>query len=770
MKRILRYISYTLMYLVISIASAYGVILISWNGNSSSSPAESTAQMPEQISNIVMNIMQNSALDFDLQATISTVNEQEESLSSQIVVSADAQLDFSKGLENLALASDIKISSNDQNLSLGLTYLDQNLYIDAFNNKFYISTNNFINSLSQLLQNFGLELPALDFDLGSLDLNQLLPLLSNLKETVLDESRMIEIELPEIGAISIETDLNYNLKSVKIPTISVENYQIDIQGTFVQTENATITIDPEGYKDLTAMLDLANKFLNYINKNDVIALDGAFSVTSPDLSLKEQSLSLYIDKNQKAVSVNVADFLNLTLKDNKIYFNIFNIYLQFDLTSLPDLLEMLQNNFNIELPSFVTDILSMNFENLEDILGNLPSFNLSDLDLSIVEQLYKENDSFYFTLKNIGEFVVESNDEMLSSISFTSDFATADLGFKENAVMPEFDEEKYQYSELSQLIPYIESFSTLFSSNIVEGSFNLIVGAKSLQGQIKIINAPTPEINTPTTETDTSTPEANSPTTEIYISLNEGRIKVALYGSKIFVQLDTFKFLLDTSDGSAQKIIESLKTFLSEIGLSDINLSLNNLLYLLLSQLHADVNESLVTDITVKSNSLDLEFANNYLMKLNQTEDGIKLFMTDFVISNVIVELKSSQDDSALFEIDTTYADDGFLLSLGLAAFTGLIKAHNDTEVYEFGPDTELFLGLTLSDLFPALNVYGHFEFNSDKSIKVARIAFTQDDLSILLEKNEEKILISFMGIEISSDQTTPLKEKGEEIFNQLPL
>lgn len=736
MKRILRYISYTLMYLVISIASAYGVILISWNGNSSTSPSESVAQMPQQISNIVMNIMQNSALDFDLQATISTVNEQEESLSSQIVVSADAQLDFSKGLENLALASDIKISSNDQNLSLGLTYLGQNLYIDAFNNKFYINTNNFVNSLSQLLQNFGLELPALDFDLGSLDLNQLLPLLSNLKETVLDESRIIEIELPEIGAISIETDLNYNLKSVKIPTISVENYQIDIQGTFVQTENATITINHEDYKDLTAMLDLANKFLNYNNKNDVIALDGAFSVTNPDLSLKEQSLSLYIDKNQKAVSVNAADFLNLTLKDNKIYFNIFNIYLQFDLTSLPDLLEMLQNNFNIELPSFVTDILSMNFENLEDILGNLPSFNLSDLDLSIVEQLYKENDSFYLTLKNIGEFVVESNDEMLSSISFTSDFASADLGFKENAVMPEFDEEKYQYSQLSQLIPYIQSFSNLFSSNAVEGSFSLIVGTASLQGQIKIINTPAPEI---------------------YISLNEGLIKVALYGSKIFVQLDTAKFLLDTSDGSAQKVIEGLQFFLSEY--FGINLSLNNLLYLLLSQLHADVNESLITDITAKSSSLDVELADKYLMKLSETENGINLFMTDFVDAKLSakVELHSSQDSSALFEIDTTGADNGFIISLGIAVFAIVLETNNKPVLEQ---NMELF----------ALNAQLYFEFNADKSIKVARIAFTQGDLSIVIEKNESQKFISFMGLEISSDQTTPLKEKGEEIFNQLPL
>lgn len=69
-----------------------------------------------------------------------------------------------------------------------------------------------------------------------------------------------------------------------------------------------------------------------------------------------------------------------------------------------------------------------------------------------------------------------------------------------------------------------------------------------------------------------------------------------------------------------------------------------------------------------------------------------------------------------------------------------------------------------------ALNAQLYFEFNADKSIKVARIAFTQGDLSILLEKNEETTLISFMGIEISSDQTTPLKEKGEEIFNQLTL
>lgn len=180
-------------------------------------------------------------------------------------------------------------------------------------------------------------------------------------------------------------------------------------------------------------------------------------------------------------------------------------------------------------------------------------------------------------------------------------------------------------------------------------------------------------------------------------------------------------------------------------------------MYLLLSQLHCDVHQSLITDITAKSNSLDLEIANQYLIKLSEKENGLNFFITDFVNSSLSlkIELNSSQDSTNLFEIDEKNADNGFLIQIGIAAFAIIISTNNNPVLDE---NMELF----------GFNAQIHFEYNSDKSIKVARMVLTQGDLSILIEKNEDKSVISFMGIEISSDTTTPLKEKGEEIYNKI--
>ena len=730
MKRILRYISYTLMYLVISIASAYGVILISWNGSSNTNDSTSTAQVPEQLTNIIYNVMQKQAMDFDLNISCISPN-------SSLKINADCYLDMSNGFENLILLSQIDASINEDKLSLEATYFDKGLYVDAFNNKFYIDTNNFINSISQILQNVGADIPSFDFDLNSLDINQMLNLFSNLKETILENTRIIEIELPVIEKITIETDHNYNLLSFKVPTLSIDQYQICVEGTFNSTiEEQPIIKNPEDYKDLTILLEVANKFINYANQNDVIALSGNLNSNNNEDS-QINALNLLVDKNLKSISLIIDDYLNVTIKNNKIFFNFFNIYLQFDLSNLPSLVEMLKENFNLDLPLNLFG--NLDFNNASDIINQLPinNFKLSDLDLSIIEQMKKVDDNYVISLKDLGTFTIKSNENLITSIDFENNLAKANFKFENNAITPEIDEEKYKYSELSALLPYIEKFTNLFKSNSIYGTINLTVSTSKLVGQYQII--------------------LNNTSPEIYVTLNDGQIKFAFYETKIYIQLDTISFLLDINDEETQTTLEALKSMMSEY--FDINISLPNILNLLLSQLHSDVNESLITNITPKSNSLDIETGNDMLIKLSENQDGLNVFATDYKDSSLSlkIEMKSSTDTKPLFEIDESKSLNALTLNLGIGILAIVIATNNSPVIDQ---SMQLF----------GFNAHIHFEFNKDKTIKTSLLSLTQGDVSIVIEKTTTDSSISFMGLKISTTQTNYLKEKGEEIYNKLPF
>ncbi len=731
MKRILKYISYTLMYLVISIASAYGVILISWNGASNTEDSVSTAQMPEQLSNIVYNVMQKDAIDFDL--SVSCI-----SPTSSIQINADCYLDISNGFENLTLLSQIEAQVNEEILNFDVSYFDNGLYVDAFNNKFYIDTNNMLKSITQILQNVGADIPTFDIDLNSLDINQILNLFSNLKETILEESRIIEIELPVIKKITIETDHDYNLISFKVPTLSLENYSISVEGKFnMASQGQTVNKNPEQYKDLTILLDVANKFITYANENDVISLNGNLTIKGNDEESKLNNFNLFIDKNLNSISLCVDDYLNVTLKNNKIFFNFFNVYLQFDLSKLPNLIEMLKENFNINLPlDFLNNI---DYNNIDNIINQLPinSFKLSDLDLSIIEQMKKVENDYYISIRDLGIFTIASTDNAITSVDFDSDLASVNFKLQENQVMPEINEEKYKYCELSSLLPYIEKFANLFKSNAICGTMSLTVSTSKLIGQYQII------LNN------------NSP--EFYVTLNDGQIKLAFYGTKIYVQLDTISFLLDINDEDTKTTLEALQVMMNEY--FDINISLPNILNLILSQLHYEVNESLITNITAKSNSLDIETGSNMLIKLSENENGLNIFATDYNDASLSLklEMQSSIDTTLLFEIEENKALNSSSLNLGIAILAIVISANSSSTIDQ---SMQLF----------GFDAHIHFEFNNDKTIKTSELSLKQGDINIVIAKTETESSISFMGLKISTNQTSELKQKGEEIYNKLPF
>lgn len=737
MRRILRYISFTLMYLVISIASAYGVILLSFNNNSTED-SSSNAQMPIQISNILYNVMQNQSMEFDLNVSIK--NEKSSNL-----IKANCYLDLSNGLENMTFASDLSlIEDSDLNntTQLSVVYQNKNVFIDAFNNKFYFSTDNFIGSIYQLLSLLELDLPS--FDINSLDLNEILNTFSNLKETTLENIKIIEIDLPVVEKIIITTDLNYNLMAFEIPTINLEDTQINIEGVFnLYPQTININKNTEDYKDLTLLMEIANKFLYYA-KNNIIAIDGNLSIDNELLNNVEYKL--FVDLPSSTISLQLLDNINLTLQNNSIYFNLFNIYLKFDLSELPALISLLKDEFNINLPEILTNLNNNNisFQNISDIFEFL-NFNLSDLDLSFIEQLNKIDNNYNLVLTNIASITFETSDVSINKMIINSDYFKTEMDFVEKAQMPQLNEDFYKNTELSTLIPYISSFKNLFNSNSVSGDFSLTMpnSNTTLAGQYQII-------------LDTYSPE-------IYLTLNDGQINVAIYESKIFVKLGKdISLLFDLNNSKSLEALAAFKDLLKS--LFDIEISKDNILFLLLSQLHSDVNETLISKIYSQQSSLNVELANKILVTINDFENEMQISATgkDENSSSLKVTLTASDSYTPLFELDkenedTKISSTYFLVTLGVAGI-GIAISTNQKEVMEssmnlFGFDAKLY-----------------FVFNKDKTIKQASITLSSNGLIIKIEKNENDSKITLGDFVLSSSDNEQLKEKGEEIYNKLPI
>lgn len=92
-RKILKYFSYTFVYLIISLASAYGVILFSVN-NAKGNDMGAETQLPQQISSMVEHFSEAQALDLNLSADI-------HSGADSYTINLDAIVDLSRGLDNI---------------------------------------------------------------------------------------------------------------------------------------------------------------------------------------------------------------------------------------------------------------------------------------------------------------------------------------------------------------------------------------------------------------------------------------------------------------------------------------------------------------------------------------------------------------------------------------------------------------------------------------------------------------------------------------------
>ncbi len=594
MKRIFRYISYTLMYLIISIASAYGVILLSMN-NTSKDQA-SNASMPPQISNMINSITQSSNLDIDLNLNLSATG-------TNANININALLDLSQGFDNLAVQGQIAGTINEQELIVNLIYKDSIVYVEAFNNKFMLETSNIMESISEILSMLNFEMPSLGIDLSSLDLNMIGSMLSNLTETIEENSILLSIEVPVVGKLEIVTDKKYRPISINLPQTQIDtSTSFSVNGNIEYPESFNFDeINSQDYIDLTSIINLAKAGLNFINQDNI--------TLKSNILLENQSLDFDLTIDLKNYNLLISTILgnnkaNLIFKDKTIFFDYQNVFVKFNLNEIDTLANLITKYFNIELPvELIENILnSIDSKNIMQIFDfiSLPEINLKDIDLSIIEKFSVENNIYTLQIKNIGAFNIFTQEDTLSSICFENETVKCSFESVESVEIPALNENKY--AELSLLISTFDNVLDIVSSNSINGTFGLSYQDLSLSGEYKISF------------------KNNNIVAFFTITIFEQTIDLIYTNNTIYIQYGEIKIKVSLEN------IDEILTFLQ----NNFNLNLNtdelsSIIEKLSEQLNIEKYPSLITGLNKNENALFISLANGLNLNIVNTEKSLNL-------------------------------------------------------------------------------------------------------------------------------------------------
>ena len=133
MRKFLKYLSYTLIFMVMAIASAYGAITISMNNASNLQNdmmnSNQEEPLPPQLTNIYENITKANAMQVNLSANVAS------SSSNSYVIDVSLDMDTSEGFENVELEGSLKIAGveTSEMYDIDFAYIDGMAYFDMFN-------------------------------------------------------------------------------------------------------------------------------------------------------------------------------------------------------------------------------------------------------------------------------------------------------------------------------------------------------------------------------------------------------------------------------------------------------------------------------------------------------------------------------------------------------------------------------------------------------------------------------------------------------------
>ena len=613
-KRFFKGLTYSLLFMLVTIGSAYGVINISMSNfvkqqNSSTADTPVEVQVPEQIQTMVNNIMSEDLLSLYADIDI-TVN------GEKYDIGLDAVADLSAGFKNIEAMVNLNAAIESAGVAFDaqVVYQNQNIFVSALNGKFVMPTTSLMSTVTNLLDTFGIEMPDLGF-LSGLDLNGILGMLSDLEETQTETQNILLVNnLPVVGSIEIACDKNYNLTGITLPAMEIEGIGIEANiNVGYPTENQIPVLESSEYLSVESLINIASAVAK-VPADGKVALDF-------DVTVDGKNIGGYagLDFKNMAVAIEVAvdKFdVKLVIKDKVVYAQLNNLFVKYDLANINELLSLLRDEFGIEIPAeLINTLLGLLDGNVDALTSNM-DFDLSiinDIDLSILESLQKVETGYIISIKDVGDIGLEIAEDTLSKIVFENGKLNASLEVAQfkDIVLGTSEE---NYIDIAKFIPTIKQAANILKSQTLVGSVNVQINdinvtvnyqlAFSDAGIQAVLNATFMEQN-------------------IQIVINGKDVFVNLLGSKIKVNIDEFESIID----------KIMNTFAPEKAASDTEST--SILDEIFNMIDASINPLLITHFEAANDSLKLTILDKYEITIGQGENNIDFgFNMDGIVVN----------------------------------------------------------------------------------------------------------------------------------------
>ena len=591
-KKTLKYIGYTLLYLIISVASAFGAITLSMNhdavqGNKEIGEADTV--IPAQITSVVDNIASSENLDIGLGLVLNTSGQ-------NVVLNVDALVCLGNGLSDMKLQAKLNININGQPMDIDIAYENESVYIDAFGGKFMIETSNIMSTVNQLVSIAGVEMPDLGLDMENLSVDTILQMFSDLTETKDEQQITLDVNLPMVGLLRLVTDNSYYLQSLSIPSVTIgDDTSIALDGTLEYPESAEIEEkDANDYFDLTSIASLATDIVT-LAKQDAIGLD--FNVAINEFNLEGNAT---VDLKQKAVMVETS-YQGIDVKaillDKTLYLEVGNVFAKFALEDLGEIKSLL-DKFGIDLPieQIVTLMGEFSIENIEAITGKV---DISSLDLSFIEGISSSEGITTITISGIGQISLNAQDG-LKNIDFTRENLTANLAIVQPKEV-KLALEQETYVDLALLCPVATNLIDFIDNDTFTANLNLTINNFTLPINAKVMLAQGLQV-------------------QIETQVYSQTINAYLADDTIYVHALNSKFMLKTNE--IQKLISDITTLLGkEISMPSLeNVDIFETIKEILGS-----EEILITRLEKNGDALEVELLGKYAFTLNVTADKVSI-------------------------------------------------------------------------------------------------------------------------------------------------
>lgn len=708
MQKFKSFIFYLLTYVLISLTTAFGVVLISDpTGANSIKIGESATETltPPQLNYIVNNLSTVKAVNANINANINTKTD-------SFNINLDVKADFNSGFNNPEVMGNLNVTINSNPIEIKFVYKNEAIYLNLFNKNFKIETTNLIGSIKQILTLLNVELPEINLgiDLNDLSLDSILGMLTDLTEEKQTTQTIITIALPVVGNLTAVCDLNYAIKQLSLPASTIGDITFDVNASVSYPTKVEVNEPNENCLDVTNLFTIVESLINTTKQQQL-----GFKV---DAKVDDYNLSGTLNLNLQDFSLSfnteiLNNKLSVTLLNNTAYLTLGNINLKFDLQDANKVTNLLSNQFNIEIPldKILGIIASVKNGEIANQLNNfdINSIDFDSIDLSFIDGSKIDDNTYLVNLENIGDVTLKLNNSKIESVKFDNENTSVSLSATKYSDIKLDDVE---YANIATLIPTVNKIINTSRQTLFTGVISLTYNNNTYNVNYTVQNK-----------------------NGLYINLNtlilNKPLEISIVNNVCYITYSNTKLFVNISD--INELINLIITkFNIELPTNSANIMFNEILKLI----NSEINPNFISSLSEIKDGVQIELlnklnlkivGNNTIENINAKYNNIELNITlNASLNNLEVPTFDSKNYTNIYDLTNTVLN-----------------------VYDYVTNKKLYFDVNLT--YDNIKVDGKVYFDNSLTLDVNTTLFNKQ---INVKLVENVVYVNIDGLKVKFDLT----------------